>query len=293
MSQAQKNLRGIVAMMLAMGLFVINDTLVKLARVHWDAGQIMAVRGFFGLALMAIWLRQSHALGKLNLVLRPPMLGRGALEAGIAATFITALGFMPLAEITAILMLAPLLITALSMIFFGEKVGWRRWSAVVVGFLGMLLVVRPGDGAFPLFALVLAFVSVLGVAARDITTRRLPLDVPTAVIALMSIIGTTLAGLILSLFGDGWRPITPQLAVIIGSAALFVAMGNYAIVAACRDAELSVVSPFRYVVIIWAVLLGILVFGDWPSPIALAGIALIGISGLYTLHRERIRQKTQ
>lgn len=293
MSQAQKNLRGIVAMMLAMGLFVINDTLVKLAREHWEAGQIMAVRGLFGLVIMAVWLRQSGALGKLNLVLRPPMLGRGALEAGIAAAFITALGFMPLAEITAILMLAPLLITALSMILFGEKVGWRRWSAVVVGFLGMLLVVRPGDGAFPLFALALAFVSVLGVAARDITTRRLPLDVPTAVIALMSIIGTTLAGAILSLFGDGWRPITPELALIIAAAALFVALGNYSIVAACRDAELSVVSPFRYVVIIWAVLLGILVFGDWPSPVALAGIALIGASGLYTLHRERIRQKMQ
>lgn len=293
MSQAQKNLRGIIAMMLAMGLFVINDTLVKLARVHWEAGQIMAVRGFFGLVIMAIWLRQSGALSKLGLVLRPSLLGRGALEAAIAAAFITALGFMPLAEITAILMLAPLLITALSMIFFGEKVGWRRWSAVVVGFLGMLLVVRPGDGAFPLFALALAFASVLGVAARDITTRRLPLDVPTAVIALMSIIGTTLAGVTLSLFGDGWRPITPQLALIIAAAALFVALGNYSIVAACRDAELSVVSPFRYVVIIWAVLLGILVFGDWPSYVALAGIGLIGASGLYTLHRERIRQKTQ
>jgi len=200
---------------------------------------------------------------------------------------------MPLAEITAILMLAPLLITALSMIFFGEKVGWRRWSAVVVGFLGMLLVVRPGDGTFPLFALGLAFASVLGVAARDITTRRMPLDVPTAIIALMSIVGTTLAGVVLSLSGQAWRPVTPELALIVGAAALFVAIGNYAIVSACRDAELSVVSPFRYVVIIWAVLLGILVFGDWPRPLALAGIALIGASGLYTLHRERIRQRSQ
>lgn len=293
MSQAQKNLRGIVAMMLAMGLFVINDTLVKLARAHWETGQIMAVRGLFGMVIMAIWLRQAGTLGKLGMVLRPALVGRGILEAAIAAAFITALGFMPLAEITAILMLAPLLITALSMIFFGEKVGWRRWSAVVVGFLGMLLVVRPGEGTFPLFALILAFASVLGVAARDITTRRLPLDVPTTLIALMSIIGTTLAGILLSLSGEGWRPITPQLILIISAAALFVALGNYAIVAACRDAELSVVSPFRYVVIIWAVLLGILVFGDWPSPLALSGIALIGASGLYTLHRERVRQKAQ
>ena len=293
MSQAQKNLRGIIAMMLAMGLFVINDTLVKLAREHWEAGQIMAVRGLFGMVIMAIWLGQSGTLDRLGLVFRPALMGRGALEAAIAAAFITALGFMPLAEITAILMLAPLLITALSMIFFGEKVGWRRWSAVVVGFLGMLLVVRPGDGTFPLFALGLAFASVLGVAARDITTRRMPLDVPTAIIALMSIVGTTLAGVVLSLSGQAWRPVTPELALIVGAAALFVAIGNYAIVSACRDAELSVVSPFRYVVIIWAVLLGILVFGDWPRPLALAGIALIGASGLYTLHRERIRQRSQ
>jgi drug/metabolite transporter (DMT)-like permease len=289
--QAKKNLRGILAMIAAMGMFVLNDTLVKLARVHWDAGQVMAVRGLMALLLMSIWLKLSGTADRIGLVLRPVLLRRGLLEAAIATAFITALGAIPLAEITSILMLAPLMITALSMVFFGEKVGWRRWSAVFVGFCGMLLVVRPGGQIAPPFALSLAFASVIGVAMRDITTRQIPVEIPSSIIAITSIFGTLFAGLALSAFDTGWQPATPYLLGLMAGAAFFVMLGNYAIIEACREVELSVVTPFRYVVIVWAVILGILVFGDWPTPLALAGIALIGASGLYTLHRERVRQK--
>jgi drug/metabolite transporter (DMT)-like permease len=292
-SQAQKNLRGILAMMLAMGLFVLNDTLVKLAREHWSTGQIMTLRGGIAILLMAVWLQISGAKRQLGLVLRPVLLQRGLLEASIAAAFITALGAMPIADITAILMLAPLIITALSMILFGEKIGWRRWSAVFVGFFGMLLVVRPGGNTVAPLTLLLALASVVGVGLRDIQTRQIAPEIPSVIIAITSVFGTTLAGLALSAFGAAWAPITPYLFGLMAAAAFFVMFGNYAIIEACRDVELSVVSPFRYVVIIWAMLMGILVFGDWPTPLALAGISLIGASGLYTLHRERIRQKAQ
>ncbi|KAF0227715.1 MAG: hypothetical protein FD175_2628 [Beijerinckiaceae bacterium] len=283
-------MRGIVAMMLAMALFVLNDTVVKLARVHWDAGQILVVRGLFALLLLAIWVGFGGFSDRVGMIRHRILVLRGALEAGIAAAFITALGMMPLADITAILMLAPLIITALSMVLFGEKVGWRRWSAVVAGFCGMLLVVRPG-GAIPLSALALALLSVIGVAFRDIVTRRIPAEIPSVIVAITSTLGTLVGGTLISGIDAGWRPVTPDLVLLMASAAAFVILGNYAMIEACRDVELSVVSPFRYAVMLWAVLLGIVVFGDWPAPVALAGIALIGASGLYTLHRERIRRK--
>ncbi|MFN3482800.1 MAG: DMT family transporter [Rhabdaerophilum calidifontis] len=282
-------MRGIIAMMAAMGFFVINDTLVKLVRQHWDTGQIIVVRGVFALVLLFGWVALAGQLGRIQAILRPDLATRGLIEAVVAASFITALGMMPLADITAILLAAPLLITALSMVLFGEAVGWRRWSAVAVGFLGMLLVVRPGGNAAPPLALGLALVSVLGVALRDLMTRRVPTDIPSVIVAVTSTLGTLAAGLALMAGGGAWHALAWEPVLILAAAAAFVLAGNYAVIEACRDVELSVVSPFRYVVIVWAVLLGILVFGDWPAPVALGGIALIVASGLYTLHRERIR----
>ena len=137
MSQAQKNLRGIVAMTLAMAFFALNDALVKLARVHWDTGQILVSRGVFALVILTVWLALARLGGQLPLLRHPKLLLRGVIEGFVACAFIAALGAIPLAEITTILMLAPMIITALSTVFFGEKVGWRRWSAVGVGFSGI------------------------------------------------------------------------------------------------------------------------------------------------------------
>lgn len=277
-------------MMLAMACFVFNDTLVKLARVHWETGQVLVIRGVFALVMLIFWLRIAGLTEKAGMIVRKSLVLRGVIEAGIATAFITALGQIPLADITAILMMAPLIITALSMIFFGEKVGWRRWSAVIVGFCGMLLVVRPGGGAIPVTALMLALLAVAGVGLRDLLTRQISMDIPSVVVAITSTIGTLIGGLVLSTVETGWRPLTPEMLMLTGGAAVFVILGNYAMIEACRDVELSVVSPFRYVVILWAMLLGILVFGEWPTPLAIGGILLIGASGLYTLHRERIRR---
>lgn len=289
-SQSKKNLRGILFMMLAMASFVLNDALVKLARVEWDTGQILIVRGCFALALLAVWVRLAQATDRLGMLVRKELVLRGALEAMIAMAFITALGQIALADITAILMLAPLVITALSIVFLDERVGWRRWTAVLVGFIGMLLVVQPGSNTMPTGALILALISVLGVGARDILTRRLPADAPSIVVSVTSVIGTMLGGAVLTVGFSAWQPVTPYLLLLSVSAAGFVVLGNFSIIEACRDVELSAVTPFRYSMILWAILLGALIFGSWPTPVALAGIALIGVSGLYTLHRERLRR---
>jgi drug/metabolite transporter (DMT)-like permease len=289
-TQAQQNLRGILAMMLAMMLFVANDALIKTVRVEWEAGQILVVRGVFAFTFIALWLSITKGWVPIPRAGRGKVLARAGLETIIAIAFITALGMMALADITAVLMLAPLLITAISRIFFGEIIGWRRWSAVWVGFFGMLLVVQPGWKLSSL-GLALAFASVLGVAWRDLLTRTIPQGFPGGVITLTTTLGTLTGGVLLSLFGMPWRPFTLEIVLILAGAAVLVAVGNHAIIIACRDVELSVVSPFRYSVILWALLFGALLFGDLPNMLAFAGIGLIVASGLYTLHRERIRQR--
>lgn len=291
MSQAQKNIRGIIALVLAMAFFVANDTLVKLARVHWGTGQILVIRGLFALLLLGIWIIATKQVHGLRHIFGKLVLLRAFLECLVAMLFIAALGMMGLAEITAILMLAPLVITVFSIVFFNENVGWRRWLAILVGFAGMLLVVQPGGGAAPLLATIMALLSTILVACRDIVTRKLPEGTSSIIVTLATTIGTTLGGALLVISGDGWLPLSLSPVLILAGAAFFVLIGNYAVIEAYRDTELSVVSPFRYSVIVWAVVLGILVFGDWPTPLSLLGILLIGLSGLYTLHRERVRRR--
>lgn len=293
MLQNQKNLRGIIAMVFAMAGFVFNDLLIKLARPFLEAGQALFVRGLFALLLLIIWMAFSGAFRDIHKILNWKIGVRSAVEALIALAFVTALGAMSLADITAVLMLAPLFITLMSIFFFGEKVGWRRWSAIIVGFIGMLLVVQPGGGVIPVSALLLALFSALGVAMRDGLTRHLPQDVPSVIITLSSTLGTMAGGMLLMLTGQSWQPMPGNVLLYLAGAAFFVVLGNYCVIEAHRDVELSVVSPFRFSIIVWAVLLGIVVFGDWPTPLAFAGIALIGASGLYTVHRERIRRRNE
>jgi len=288
--QAQKNLRGILAMMLAMAFFVVNDSFVKTARLYWETGQILVLRGFFALIILGLWLFIAKGFHSLPLLGGRLVMLRGAIEAVIALLFITALGSMALADITAILLLAPLFITLLSIVFFKEQVGWRRWMAIMIGFCGMLLVVRPGQSIAPWPALLMALVSVIGVALRDTLSRHMPAHIPSLIGTLASTLGTMGGGALLLGFGQAWRPVELSILWPVTGAAVFVLMGNYAIIEAHRGVELSAVSPFRFSVIIWAVLLGIFVFDEWPTPLALMGIALIMGSGIYTLHRERVRR---
>ncbi len=280
------NTRGIVAMSLAMALFVVNDAFVKLATISWPVPQIMVLRGVCAslIALgMVFMLREQHQLGKLR---RPLVLLRCTTEGFVAVTFISALAVLPIADVTAILLLSPLLITVAGAFFFKEDVRWRRWIAVMIGFAGMLLVVQPGGSSFGQ-ATLLAFLSTLGVAARDILTRRLPMDIPSSAVAFGTTIATTLTGLLLSIFRP-WAAFDWQTMVYILGAAVTVALGNYAIIVAFRDVEISVVSPFRYTVILWAMIAGYLIFDDIPQPVAWLGIALIVGSGIYTLYREQV-----
>jgi len=281
-----RNLKGILAMCAAMALFVANDTLVKLATVHVAAHQILFLRGIFASAFVLIavfwtgmWRHWKEMANRLLLL-------RCLLEVFVAYTFILALGVLAIADLTAILLLSPLIITAISALALKETVRWRRWLAVILGFAGMLLVVKPGGSGFQAAAL-LGVVSTIGVAFRDLVTRHLADTLPTLLVATAGILSLTAFGGLLSL-GLPWQPLDSHVILLLAGAALTVLLGNVAIIMAFRDVDVSAVSPFRYTVIVWAVLAGIVIFGDIPEPAAWLGILLIVGSGLYTLYRETV-----
>ncbi|MGX5732957.1 DMT family transporter [Bosea thiooxidans] len=287
MASAAENRRGIVFMLTAMSLFVINDTLMKLARETYPAGQAIALRAVFAILVGFALVFAVREGDRLAMAFRPRVLLRGMLEACGALTFGWSLGLMPLANITAINMASPLLIVVLAVMFGIERVGWRRTLALTIGFIGVLFVVRPGAASFNAAALVAVF-SVLFTACRDLATRSIGDDVPSTIVSLTT---TVLVGVIALGFGltEQWQPIWRIETVYVALAAILVTAGTFFIISAFRRTDVAVISQYRYAVIVFATLLGYLVWGDVPDLFAFFGIALIVGSGLYTMHRQRVR----
>lgn len=288
---AADNHRGIVATLIAMGLFVCSDSLAKLAREAMPAGEVMFVRGIFtciasiGLVVAMGEARRWKLIGQRRVILR------ASIELCVVISFLTALGHLRLGDLTAIVQSSPLFIALACHVLGLEPMGWRRWLAVLVGFCGVLLIAKPGGGSFDAYAL-LAFASAVLVAARDLLTRRIGGHVPTALILTATSVFAMVGGLALGLV-ETWQPVSLKLALDLTAAGLFVTGGNFFMIAAYRHVDVAVVSPFRYSVIIWAGLLGFLVFGEVPEPLAILGAALIAGSGLYTVHRERVRARLE
>jgi len=278
-------------MLMAMSLFCCNDALMKLAREAFPAGQAVALRTIFAIIACIVMVVMMGDWRKLPLGLKPMVLGRGVVEALCAQTFIWALGVLPLANITAIAMASPLLIVVLAVLLRIEKVGWRRTVALAVGFVGVLIVMRPSAAGFSLAALI-ALASAGLVAIRDLMTRTIGDDVPSTVISLITtlIVGALSLSLgILETWQSPWRIELAYLA----AAALLVTAGSFCVISAFRGTDVGVVAGYRYSVVLIAVLIGWLVWGETPDRVAFAGIALIVGSGLYTLHRQRVRPDSQ
>ena len=199
--------------------------------------------------------------------------------------FLTALKHMPLANVTAILQALPLAVTMAAALFLAEPVGWRRWSAIIIGFMGVLIVIRPGLAGFNIYSLS-ALVAVAFITLREITTRRLTSDVPSLTVALSTATGSHCSR-------RRWP--TPSGAVDLLSWLLLV--GGVAFcrhmfsVMAMRVGEISFVAPFRYTAMVWAIGLGIMMFGDWPDQLTLIGTGIIVGTGIYSFHREQQRRR--
>jgi S-adenosylmethionine uptake transporter len=271
-------------MVLAMGTFVLNDTCVKAIGTSLPVGEIVAVRGAFTVALIALIGARQGVLGTAPLIFSGHVFARAALDLVGTLLFVTALMHMPIANLTAILQAVPLAVAVMSALFLGETVGVRRSTAIVVGFIGVLMIVKPAPQTFSVYE-AFALTIVFSLAARDIITRRIPANVPTLIVALANAVFVTLGGIGLGLI-EGFA--TPQLwqVGLLVLAALFLAIGYLFMVATLRLGDLSATAPFRYSILVFAILAGILVFGEIPDTLAVLGMALIVATGLYAAHRE-------
>jgi len=215
---------------------------------------------------------------------------RAVSEMGSAWFFITALFHMPFANISAILQSLPLTVTLAGALFLGERIGWRRMTAILVGFGGVLLIVRPGTEGFDIYA-IYGLATVACVTLRDIVSRMMSPALPSLMVASVSAVGVTGFAAVGALFVD-WQPVDGAAAVNLAGAMVFVIGGYICSVAAMRVGELGFVAPFRYTSLVIALVLGALVFGTFPDPVTLVGAAIVVTTGLYTLYREgRMRRR--
>jgi len=289
-SSSRANRRGMFALAGAMAAFAVNDMLLKLIAQRYPLGEVITVRGLIATVLVGAFLVGFGHMYALRAALKAPVLGRTALDGAAMIMFTSALVHMPLAELSAINLVSPLIITALAVIFFAEEVGWRRWSAIVVGFIGTLFIVKPTAGNFNAWALVGMACAFAG-ASRDVVTRRLDTRIPSLVISFMAAAGSCLIGLVLWFFED-WRPMALFDVGMLAVSAAFVSIGHLLIVIAFRGVDVAGIAPFRYTLLIWAGICGYFAFGEVPDRFAIFGSALIVGSGLYALHREVVRRRT-
>ena len=279
------NLRGAAFMTGSMAAFTLNDAAIKWLALGLPTFQVVLLRGLLATALVAALAHATGALARpIPRADRLPVAGRALAEVAAFGPFVLALTHMPLANVTAILQALPLTITAAGALFLGERVGPRRWVAIAVGLLGVLLVVRPGTAGFSPWSLA-ALAAVLLVTVRDLVTRRLSPAVPSLAVAVVTAAGVTALGGVLSL-GEPWAPVAPGQGVVIGLAALFVLSGYLLSILAMRVGEVAAVTPFRYTAMLWGLLLGMAVFDERPDAATLAGAALVVGTGLYTVWRE-------
>ena len=287
-----ENLRGILFMILAMAGFAFEDLFIKMLSAHLPISEVIIILGFTGsIVFLIIALLQRAPIFHKDL-LNKHVIIRTICELLGAVFFVTAIALTPLSSATAILQITPLLVTIGAVIFFREKVGWRRWTAVFVGFMGVLLIVRPGfEGFMP--ASIFALLGSLFLAARDLATRAMQVKLASVTIALYAFIAFGISGILIIPFNSPMIiPTSNQIIYFIG-ASTFGVIAYYSLVISSRIGEMSVISPFRYSRIVFAMLLAIIILGERPDSLTLIGATIIVVSGFYTFIRETVLNKPQ
>jgi S-adenosylmethionine uptake transporter len=285
------NIRGALWMSLSMVGFVINDALMKSLSGEVPLFQAILVRGGFATVLIAglAWARGAFQFRLAGPDRRFVVL-RTIGEVGGTCLFLTALFNMPLANATAILQVASLGVTLAAALVLGDAVGWRRYTAILIGFIGVLMIVRPGTEGFNIYSLS-ALGAVAFIVLRDLSTRRLSRAVPGLLVTVITSVAITATGAIMTLVGE-WQPLDWTALARMCAASGFLLVGYYAGVEAMRVGEVGAVSPFRYSNLLWALIIGYLVFGEVPTWTVMIGAAIVVSTGLYTLHRERIAARS-
>jgi len=287
------NIQGIILVVLSMAAFATEDMFVKLLTHVLPNGQIIFLLGLGGAVIFGlIALRRGEALFAPLLQNRALQI-RTIAESFAAFFFITSLSKVPMSTVAAVFQATPLAITLGAALFLGEQVGWRRWSAILVGFVGVLMIIRPGmEGFDPASVMVLG--AVAAISARDLISRKLPIDMSSYVVSFHGFGALALVGPLLLLV-----QLAPPVAMTLpqsgqmGAALLFGVLGYYAIVTATRTGDASAITPFRYTRLIFSMILGMLIFSERPDTMTYVGSALIVGSGLYTFLRERALLRRQ
>ncbi|PTQ68580.1 DMT family transporter [Celeribacter persicus] len=281
------NLRAILLIIGSMAFFTVEDMFIKHLSGFLPVGQVLLSIAVASAAIFLIWALVRHDPVFVARNWRPLILIRASTEAVASVAFVTALSRVDISTVGAVFQSMPLAVTLGAAVFLKESVGWRRWCAIVVGFIGVLMIIRPGVSGFEPQAL-WVLVSVVAVATRDLMTRVMDAAVPSTVVSFQAFLAVIPAAL-LNLWLSGATPLAPDLPLMIKTLFAIVAgaAGYTLIVAGMRLGDASAVTPFRYSRLVFTMIGGVLIFGERPDLMTLAGSALIIASGLYTFLRER------
>ncbi len=283
--------RGSLLMVVAMLGFALEDMFIKSAAHSLPVGQILII---FGLGGTVIFMGLARAQGQRLLhpaICTRPLLLRSAAEVVGRIGYTLAIALTPLSSASAILQATPLVVAAGAVVFFGERVGWRRWVAIAIGFCGVLLILRPGLSGFEP-ASIFAVIGTLGFAGRDLATRAAPSSMSNHQLGVYGFAMLVVAGgLVLGWTGGASWP-SPQVWAKLGAATVIGVIAYNALTGAMRSGEISVVAPFRYTRLVFAMVLGVLVFGEHPDALTVVGSVVIVGSGLFTVLRDRYSRRT-
>lgn len=286
------NLRGGLLMAVAMAAFSVTDVISKFLTAQMNFGEVMLLRGGVAGVLIGAVVLHQRAWRPLRILLMPAVALRIIGEIFGTVLFLAAISRLPLADVSAIVQSQPLAATLAAVLVLGERVGWRRWLAIAAGFVGVLIVVRPGIAGFEPLAL-LALGSVAFYALRDLATKKIATDIPALFVTFLTTMAIAVAGAIAMVPLGGWSQPSPSAMALLTGAAVLILVGYQSVILALRAADVSAVAPLRYTQLLWAMLFGYVVFGDLPDGAMVLGASVIVVSGLYAFHRDRVRGRPQ
>lgn len=290
LSGLNDNLRGSLFMVASMVGFTLEDSLIKHLTATMPLGQILMMIGLTGIVFFGLRARsQGDTLWTRSYFSRQ-MLWRSFFEVTGRLSYTASLMLVPLTLATAILQATPLVVVAGAAVLFGEQVGWRRWTAIFVGFLGVLIILRPGlEGFTPLS--ILSLIGMIGFAGRDLATRAAPPQLSNMQLGIAGFSVLSIAGFILSFTGMGMVLPSGREMLVLGSTAVCGIAAYQFLTMAMRTGEVSSVTPWRYSRLIFAAIVGFLLFGEAPDSFTILGSVMIVASGVFTLKRSAKRGK--
>ncbi|MBX2830787.1 MAG: DMT family transporter [Rhodospirillales bacterium] len=282
------NLKGSLWMMAAMIAFAVEDALIKAVSEVHPVGQVLVLFGFGGAVLFAIVARtQNKTLWNPD-VLSKAMCIRVVFEVVGRLFYVLALALTPLSSTTAILQATPLIVVLGAAVIFGEKVGWRRWTAILIGLIGVLIILRPTADSFSALSL-LAVIGTIGFAGRDLASRAAPVSLSTSILGFYGFVAIILAGVLFSVWdGKAFTPLDGRSLGYFLGAILMGAFAYAALMKAMRSGDVSAVTPFRYSRLLFGIALGMTLFGEEPDMLMMIGCGIVVTSGLFILWRGKV-----